>query len=167
MDWIWRICLGFAAIWSVNETDIWMVADYRTDDGLIINSVISGLIATLGALPLCFKMFPGLLKGKEKSKPQTDSHLHSTKSQNSFRETDIWQKTLERQRSTETDEENRTPPKPQKRTSDKKVDATRPNRHKKPSVTSKRKTRKQSERANNTRTHRAMTGTACCESARI
>ena len=108
-------------MWSVRETDIWMLGDYRTDDGLIINSVIYSVVATLGALPLFFKMFPSFIKGKEESKPQIDSHLNLTKSQNSFRENDIWHKTPERQRSTESDEENRTPAKPQKRTLDKKV----------------------------------------------
>lgn len=55
MDWVWRICLGFAAIWLVNNTNIWLIADSKTDGGFLINSLFYGLIATLGCLPLIFK----------------------------------------------------------------------------------------------------------------
>ena len=69
MDWVWRICLGFAAMWVVRETNIGMVADMRTDNGLFINSVVQASIATLGALPLCFKTI-GLMNGKKKQQSQ-------------------------------------------------------------------------------------------------
>lgn len=110
----------------------------------LINALFPSVIIAIGFAPLGLKFFlPKRKEEKVYTPSEFDQHLHSTETQNSSRETDIWQKTLEQHRSAETDEENRTPPKPQKRTSDKKVDATRPNRHKKPSVTAKRKTRKQ------------------------
>ena len=65
MDWVWRIRLGFAAMWIVKETDIGMVADMRTDGGLIINSIVQASIATLGVMPLGFKTI-GLMNGKKK-----------------------------------------------------------------------------------------------------
>ena len=76
MDWVWRICLGFAAMWVVRETNIGMVADMRTDNGLFINSVVQASIATLGALPLCFKTI-GLMNGKKIAitRPKRESSL--------------------------------------------------------------------------------------------
>lgn len=77
MDWVWRICLGFAAMWIVKETDIGMVADMRTDNGLIINSVVQASIATLGALPLCFKTI-GLMNGKKNGNHKTQERKQPT-----------------------------------------------------------------------------------------
>lgn len=70
MDWIWRIFLAFAAMWVVKETDIGMVADMRTDSGLIINSIVQASFATLGTLPLGFKLFPSLFNSKKSSNPK-------------------------------------------------------------------------------------------------
>lgn len=67
MDWVWRICLGFGAMLLVRETDIWMVADYRTDGGLIINSLVYGAIVMVGVSPLFNKMFPRFFGGKRTS----------------------------------------------------------------------------------------------------
>ena len=80
MDWVWRICLAFAAMWVVRETDIGIVADMRTENGLIINSVVQALLATLGALPLAFKMFPSLFPGNQKTSSQKNTSKDSQRS---------------------------------------------------------------------------------------
>ena len=67
MDWVWRICLAFGAMLLVRETEIWLVADYLTDGGLIINSLVYGAIVIVGVSPLFLKMFPNLMGGKQKS----------------------------------------------------------------------------------------------------
>ena len=67
MDWIWRICLAFAAWWLIKETDIGHVVDNRTSSDALINGSIQALLVTLGTLPLFYKIFPSLSRGKQKS----------------------------------------------------------------------------------------------------
>ena len=55
MDWVWRICFGLGAMLLFRETEIWLVADYRTDGGLIINALVYGAIVAIGVSPLLAK----------------------------------------------------------------------------------------------------------------
>lgn len=67
MDWVWRICLAFAAVLLFKETDVWLIADYQESGGLAINSLVAGALIIVGVGPLLSKWIE-FLNGEQKSK---------------------------------------------------------------------------------------------------